>query len=124
LRFKLDENMPADLASLLHAEGHEVDDVVAEGLAGEDDPVVLAAAVQERRILIAYDLDFADIRRYSPGSHAGIVVFRLQDQRWKTLEGPARRALTDSNLKTLEKGLAIVDEARIRYRRPRRKTGS
>jgi predicted nuclease of predicted toxin-antitoxin system len=121
VRFKLDENMPADLATLLQGEGHDVDDVVAEGLAGDDDPPVLAAATREQRILVTFDLDFADIRHYPPGSHAGIVVFRMQDQRWTTLEGPARRALTDSNLNTLEQGLAIVDETRIRFRRPRRK---
>jgi len=123
LRFKLDENMPADLATMLHEQGHDVEDVVAEGLAGKDDPPVLGAAAREHRILVTYDLDFADIRCYPPGSHAGIVVFRLQDQRWRALEAPARRALTDSSLKRLEQGLAIVDESRIRYRRPRRKNG-
>jgi len=120
VRFKLDENMPADLAGMLRTEGHDVHDVVAEGLKGEDDPPVLRAATREDRILVTFDLDFVDIRQYPPGTHAGIVIFRLQDQRWKTLEGPARRSLTDSNLVKLERGLAIVDEMRIRFRRPRK----
>ena len=85
MKFKLDENMPADLAALLHEYGHDTADVVQEGLAGEDDPPVLAAAVKEGRILLTFDLDFADIRQYPPGAHAGIVVFRLRDQRWRTL---------------------------------------
>ncbi len=121
MRFKLDENMPAGLSAMLTNEGHDVHDVVGEGLGGEDDPPVLAAATQEGRILVTFDLDFADVREYPPGSHAGIVVFRLRDQRWHALEGPARRALTDKSLKRLERGLAIVDEVRIRYRPPRRK---
>jgi predicted nuclease of predicted toxin-antitoxin system len=120
LRFKLDENLPADLATMLRDAGHDVHDVHEEGLAGEDDPPVLAAAVREDRILVTFDLDFADIREYPPGSHAGIVVFRLRDQRWITLEEPARRALAEQSLKRLERGLAIVDETRIRYRRPRK----
>jgi predicted nuclease of predicted toxin-antitoxin system len=120
VKFKLDENMPADLATLLRAGGHDVADVVGEGLAGEDDTAVLHAAAQEERILATFDLDFADIRTFPPGSHAGIVVFRLRDQRWATLEAPARRSLTETNLNKLERGLAIVDEARIRYKRPRR----
>jgi predicted nuclease of predicted toxin-antitoxin system len=111
--------MPADLAAMLQGEGHDVVDVIGEGLAGEDDPPVLRAAAKEDRILVTFDLDFADIRQYLPGTHAGIVVFRLRDQRWKTLEGPARRSLTESNLEKLKQGLAIVNETRIRYKRPR-----
>ena len=120
MRFKLDENLPADLAEMLRKAGHDVHDVVGEGLAGEGDPPVLAAASRENRILVTFDLDFADVRQYPPGSHAGIVVFRLDDQRWRVLEEFARRALTENNLKRLERGLAIVDETRIRFRRPRK----
>jgi predicted nuclease of predicted toxin-antitoxin system len=110
--------MPKDLATMLQKEGHDVADVVVEDLAGEDDPPVLRSAAKEDRILITFDMDFADIRQYPPGTHAGIVVFRLRDQRWKTLEGPARRSLTESNLEKLKHGLAIVNETRIRYKQP------
>lgn len=120
MKFKLDENMPADLAARLHAEGHDVRDVVEEGLQGKDDPSVLQAAVDEQRILMTFDLDFADVRHYAPGTHAGIVVFRVHDQRWKTLEGPVNRLLAAGILDDLQKGLAIVDETRVRLRRPKR----
>ena len=85
---------------------------------------MLAAATAEDRVLLTFDLDFADIRRYPPGSHAGIVVFRLHDRRWTTLEGPVARLLAGSTLENLEKGLAIVDESRVRYKRPKKKGGS
>ena len=111
--------MPADLATRLRAEGHDVTNVVEEGLGGTKDPPILKAAANEGRILVTFDLDFADIRRYPPGSHMGIVVFRLRDQRWKTLEVPVDRLLASSSLANLEKGLAIVDETRVRYKRPK-----
>ena len=82
MKVKLDENMPADLAAYLRQAGHDVADVIEEQLGGADDPPVLAAASAEERILLSFDLDFADIRQYPPGTHAGIVVFRLRDQRW------------------------------------------
>jgi predicted nuclease of predicted toxin-antitoxin system len=119
VRFKVDENMPADLAIRLRSQGHDAIDAVAEGLGGEDDRSVLAAATAETPVLLTFDLDFADIRHYPPGSHAGIVVFRLQDQRWRTLEGPVNRMLAAGALERLEKGLAIVDETRVRYKRPK-----
>lgn len=120
MKFKLDENMPADLATRLREEGHDVVEVVEEGLGGEDDPPVLAAATAEERILLTFDLDFADIRHYRPGTHAGIVVFRLHDQRWRTLEGPVDRLLAGGKLEDLEKGLAIVDETRVRWKRSKK----
>jgi predicted nuclease of predicted toxin-antitoxin system len=121
LKFKLDQNMPRDLSALFQQHGHDADDVVHEGLAGEDDPVVLAAAVKEGRILLTFDLDFADIRNYPPGTHAGIVVFRLRDQRWASLEKPVTKLLESGELQSLKKGLAVVDETRVRWKRPKSK---
>jgi predicted nuclease of predicted toxin-antitoxin system len=124
VKVKLDENMPADLASKLRQDGHDVTDVVEEGLGGEDDPPVLKAATNEGRILMTFDLDFADIRHYPPGSHAGIVVFRLHDQRWSSLQGPVSRLLAAGSLDRLAHGLAIVDETRVRYKHARKKDDS
>ena len=116
MRVKLDENMPADLASRLRQDGHDVASVVEEGLGGEDDPPVLKAATNEGRILMTFDLDFADVRHYPPGSHGGIVVFRLHDQRWSSLQEPVTRLLAAGTLEGLASGLAIVDETRVRYK--------
>jgi predicted nuclease of predicted toxin-antitoxin system len=119
LKFKLDENMPVDLVLLLRTHGHDAMGVAEQGLAGEDDPPVLERAASEDRILMTFDLDFADIRQYRPGTHAGIIVFRLRDQRWKALGKPALRLLENGGLQSLRRGLAVVDEFRIRWKRPR-----
>jgi predicted nuclease of predicted toxin-antitoxin system len=119
VRFKLDENMPRDAVTRLGKQGHDVATVIDEGLRGEKDRPVLRAATNEGRILLTFDLDFADIRQYPPGTHSGIVVFRLRDQRWNTLEGPLDRLLAKGGLDNLANGLAIVDGARVRFRRPK-----
>jgi predicted nuclease of predicted toxin-antitoxin system len=61
VKFKLDENMRRDAATRLRDEGHDVETVIDEGLGGEDDPPVLEAATVEGRILLTFDVDFADI---------------------------------------------------------------
>ena len=71
MRIKLDENLPERLVPFLGALGHDVDTVVAEHIAGQDDPVVWAAAQAERRFLITQDLDFSDVRRFEPGTIMG-----------------------------------------------------
>lgn len=91
MKLKLDENMPVSAAVYFREAGYAADTVVEEGLRGVDDDTLNRVATSERRILLTYDADFADIRSYPPGSHAGIVIFRLQDQRWARSKSGCRR---------------------------------
>lgn len=74
MKIKLDENLPAGLASILAQLGQETDTVPDEGLAGSDDPQVWEAAQRARRFLITQDLDFSDVRKFVPGTHRGILL--------------------------------------------------
>jgi predicted nuclease of predicted toxin-antitoxin system len=80
MRFKLDENLPIILVSDLTQIGHEGTTCQAEGIAGNKDAVIATHAISEKRILITFDLDFSDIRKYPPGTHSGIVVLRTHNQ--------------------------------------------
>ena len=114
--------MPADFAALLVKSGHDVHGVIDEGLGGgSEDFVIVLAARREQRILMTFDTDFADIRHYPPGTHPGIIVFRLRDQRWASLAPQARRLLEQGKLEHLATSLAIVSETRVRLRRSRTK---
>jgi hypothetical protein len=66
MKFKLDENMPADLAVFLQEEGHDAADVVSERLAGARDPPVLNAATNEGRILLTFQECYQAGRGNSP----------------------------------------------------------
>ncbi|HEX2837551.1 MAG TPA: DUF5615 family PIN-like protein [Phycisphaerales bacterium] len=80
MRFKLDENIPRSPAADLRSLGHDADTTGDELLNGKDDETVWHAAQSEKRMLITCDLDFADIRRFRPGTHAGILLLRLGDE--------------------------------------------
>lgn len=117
MRFKLDENMPAALSVFLCGKGHEADTTAQEKLGGVSDPVLLEAAVREHRTFLTFDTDFADIRKYPPHTHCGIVVFRLDDQRWSALRRPVEQFLENLVLGTCDGTLVIVEQDRIRRRR-------
>ncbi len=117
MKLKLDENLPADAVKVCRDAGHDVETVVEEDMGGAIDPDVLAAATREGRVLITLDTDFADARRFPPGTHGGIVVLRIHDQRWNALRPHLERVIGSDVLDHLAGGLAIVTEARIRYRR-------
>ena len=80
MKVKLDENLPVSAASIFAEAGHDVDTVEDEGLAGCDDPTVARAATDEQRLVVTLDRGFGDVQRYPPGSHAGILVLRVDDQ--------------------------------------------
>ena len=87
MKFKLDENIPADLAGLLGGIGHDVDTVPQEALTGRPDSVIWDCKQEAERLLITQDMDFADARRFAPGTHNGILLVRLRQ--------PSRRLLLD-----------------------------
>jgi Domain of unknown function (DUF5615) len=68
MKIKLDENLPLRLAAGLTALGHEVHTVFDEDLLGARDERIWAVAQEEERFLVTQDLDFADLRRFVPGT--------------------------------------------------------
>jgi hypothetical protein len=77
MRIKLDENLPFRLVSVLTELGHDVDTVPSERIAGKDDAAVWQAAQAGQRFLVTQDLDFSDVRKYTPGTHHGLLLVRL-----------------------------------------------
>lgn len=77
LKFKVDENLPAEAADLLASAGHDAVTVWDQRMVGQSDSNVARVCRQEGRVVVTLDLDFADIRTFPPADHAGIIVFRL-----------------------------------------------
>lgn len=49
MKWKLDENLPSELADDLRAAGHDADTVLGESIAGTDDESVAQPSARERR---------------------------------------------------------------------------
>lgn len=115
-RFKLDENLPPEGATIFRSAGHDCHTVYDEDLSGAHDGTIARACHSEQRILVTLDLDFSDIRTYPPGSHSGIIVLRpRRADRYQTL----RLIIRTSHLLRTQSArgqLWIVDERRVRIR--------
>lgn len=116
MKLKLDENLPVSLAALLADRGHETDTVFSEGLLGEDDPEVATAAKAAERMLITLDKGFGDIRTYPPGSHPGIIVFRLTDESADAVRRALTKLLDDHPLEPFAGAVVVVQRGRVRVR--------
>lgn len=118
MRVKLDENLPASALAVAQDLGHDVDTVVIEGLAGEDDDVVLAAAAADGRFLITFDRGLADVRAHPPGSHPGIAVLRLESENAQAAVDAVRQLLALDHLDDLVGCIVVVRGNLLRVRRP------
>ncbi|MBY0525486.1 MAG: DUF5615 family PIN-like protein [Gemmataceae bacterium] len=67
-----DENFEDEVVDALAALGHDVVTARAEGLTNTQDPVVLAHATAEARILLTHDRDYQKLHKAGV-RHAGIV---------------------------------------------------
>jgi predicted nuclease of predicted toxin-antitoxin system len=59
LKFKVDENLPTEYASILRGAGFEADTVSDEKLSGASDSKLSERCCTEDRVLMTLDLDFA-----------------------------------------------------------------
>jgi hypothetical protein len=76
MKFKLDENLPRELADDLLRPGHDADTVDSEGLAGAEDATVVEAARGSGRILMTLDKGIASLLQYPVNEHGGVMLFR------------------------------------------------
>jgi predicted nuclease of predicted toxin-antitoxin system len=116
VKFKIDQNLPAEYAILLREAGFEADSVDDEGLASADDGFVSNRARAEGRALLSLDLGFADIRAYPPQEYLGIIVVRSKAQDKITLLSMLRRLIPALRERSPEGQLWIVESDRIRFR--------
>ncbi len=91
--------------------------MVDEGLAGATDSNVLAEATECDRLVITLDRGFADARMHPPGSHAGIIVLRVEDQSPPAIVREIEDLLTAVDIDGLS-GCSVFRAGTIRVRPP------
>ena len=118
MKIKLDENLPARLASLLERMGHQVDTVADEGLTSKPDTDIWIAAQKEGRFLITQDLDFSDTRKFQPGTHPGLLLVRLHEPGANALLQHVGRAFLDNSPESWGGCFVVLTEHKLRVKRP------
>lgn len=118
MRVKLDENLPHRLVAVLRELGHDTDTVVDEGLGGASDERLWPEVQREEAFFITKDLDFSDERRYSAGTHHGVLVVRLSDDRSSAVAQRLRLLFRTEPVATWHAYLVVVTDHKVRVRRP------
>jgi predicted nuclease of predicted toxin-antitoxin system len=117
MQFKIDENLPAELAELLQSAGHNAKTVYEQQLMGTKDSVLLNHCKVENRVLVTLDLDFSDISEYPPEKYEGIIVLRTGSQNKSHVLNIFKRLIPILGIEQINERLWIVEESLIRIRR-------
>lgn len=118
IRVKVDEDLPHQVADLFTAHGHNALTVVTQGWQGSPDATLWRRVHQEQRWLVTADKGFADLRLYPPGSHAGIILFRLDEESRRGCLELTRAALEQCHVDMLAGSVIVVTHRGIRIRKP------
>jgi predicted nuclease of predicted toxin-antitoxin system len=80
VRFKVDEDLPLEVAKLFVAAGWDAASVFAQQMHGWSDDRLWAAVAGEGRSLVTADVGFADARRLVGQDRVGIVLLRAHPE--------------------------------------------
>ncbi len=116
MKFKLDENLPRELAGMLRSAGHDAATVTEELLAGKTDDRILDAAKEENRILVTLDVRIADERRRKGRDAGGVILVRLSREGRQAIIGAVARALPLLSAVPPESRIVVISETKIRFR--------
>jgi predicted nuclease of predicted toxin-antitoxin system len=118
MRVKLDENLPESLLPALSALGHDVDNVRLEGLVGQRDIDIWQAAKTAERFFLTQDLDFSDIRKFSPGTHPGLMLVRLRAPGRQALANRIAAAFWEQEPESWARCFVLLTDHKLRVHQP------
>jgi predicted nuclease of predicted toxin-antitoxin system len=113
----LDENLSPQHAAELRTDGYDACAVAEVGLSGAPDEQIRQFAIEERRVLVTLDADFAHIIRFPPDHTPGVVRSKVHPPTEQRIREAIRRALALLENTDLSGCLAVVDEHKVRIRR-------
>jgi predicted nuclease of predicted toxin-antitoxin system len=119
MKLKLDENISRHLKPVLIGFGHDVLTAADENLLSHPDTEIAKAAKDENRMLLTLDIEFADLRKYPPGSHPGVILFRPLSLSPLSVNAFITDFIRGADLDKLNACVAVVDPIRVRIRSPR-----
>jgi predicted nuclease of predicted toxin-antitoxin system len=118
MKLKLDENLSCHLKPVLTELGHDVLTAADENLLSHPDTEIAKAAKDEQRMLMTLDIEFADLRKYPPGSHPGVILFRTLSLSPLSVNAFIIDFVRRTDLDKLAACVAVVDPVHVRVRFP------
>jgi len=116
VRFLADMGLDLRVVTWLREQGYDATHLREEGLHRMPNGDIFAKALAEDRIILTFDLDFAEIAALSRAGKVGVIVFRLHNTRTRHVIARLAAVLADC-ARDLDRGVVVaVEESRHRVR--------
>ncbi|MCI0365989.1 MAG: DUF5615 family PIN-like protein [Phycisphaerales bacterium] len=115
--FKVDEDLPLEVAEILRGAGHDARTVVEQKLGGAKDEQLWKIVQSESRCLVTADKGVANAKLHPAGDHAGIILFRLPRENRAGSVRLARSLLLSGKLDTAAGAIVVVGPESMRIHR-------
>lgn len=118
MRILIDEDLPRAVLLSLRAAGIEAIRVVDEGLRGQPDAEIFAAAITRGLTLLTADLGFGNRARLTRLPHPGVIIARFpNDTPAEVIARLITSALIELTDDEVRGGLTLIEPGRVRLRR-------
>ena len=116
MKLFLDENLSPLHAAELRSSGYDACAVVEVSVSGAKDEQIRLFAIENGRVLLTLDADFANVIRFPPEHTPGVVRLKVHPPTEERIRRAIRRTLLFLQNVDLSGRLAVVDEDKIRIR--------
>lgn len=116
MRFLADMGVSPRVVDWLRSKGHEAIHLREEGLQRLPDDEIFEKAILESRILLTFDLDFAEITALSGRRDVCVVIFRLANTRTDHVIQRLATALAGSSEALNQGAVVTIEDSRYRIR--------
>lgn len=117
MRFLADMGVSYTVVLALRDAGHDVVHLRDEGLQRLPNGEIFTKAEREGRIVLTFDLDFAEIVASLPSSQTSVIVFRLRNTRRENVWSRLQAVLVQSSEALRSGAIVSVEDTRHRVRR-------
>jgi len=116
VRFLADMGVSYSVVLHLREQGHDIVHLRDEGLQRLADDEIVARAADDRRVILTFDLDFAELVFNRRSALPSVVIFRLSDQRPHRQIERLIAALVVARMDLEAGAIVVVDDGRVRIR--------
>jgi predicted nuclease of predicted toxin-antitoxin system len=117
MHIKVDEDVPPIAATWLQERGYEASTVVSQDMGGWSDEALWQIIQSHKQFLLTADEGFGDIRSYPPGSHAGVLLLRPDEDGIRHILDLLELVLVQFDLSQLAGTIAVATRRGLRVRR-------
>lgn len=116
MRFLADMGVSQRVVAWLCEQGHDARHLREENLHRFPNGEIFQKALAEERIILTFDLDFAEIAALSGGKAASVIVFRLRNARASNVVARLATALDGLQQELARGAVVTVEDSRYRVR--------